>query len=97
MALEDYREYTEVDPNHHISVSKNHIDFNCRNDETAYVYKDKGVNHFGDFTHLLQIKANSFGLYSFGCVWALANDLENCWGFESKALTALSLRFFSWT
>ena len=51
MAFENFTEYTEVDPNARISVTKTRVTWTAiTRQEEAYVYIDKGVDYFaGNF------------------------------------------------
>lgn len=80
MTLEDFTTYTEVDPNNHISVaSSTHVDVNVINEgEDAYLYDDKGVDHFEDFVHNIDIKAVTHqSTTGEGCCWVLANIVDD--------------------
>jgi hypothetical protein len=91
--LEDFIEYTEVDPNTHISKTANHIDFDAYNDEDAYLYYDFGANHFGDFKQEITFKCVTDPVPEphvgypemFGVIlgfWALTNDLDDLLALE---------------
>jgi len=77
MATEDLTTYTEVDPNNKITVTSDRSEFDTlRRNEDAYVYDDKGVDHFnGNFEHLFEIYMSS----SNGIVvmWGMANIVED--------------------
>jgi hypothetical protein len=80
--LEDFTTYTEVDENGEITVAANTITmagtFQPKT-EFAYVYDDKGVNHFsGDFTHRLKVNATTLGLGASTSVYSLANAIGDC-------------------
>jgi hypothetical protein len=83
MPLEDFSTYTEVDPNTRITVTATRITgTSLTRPESAYVYDDKGANHFtGDFEHFIesyQTLATNFGAQH---IWALFNnigDREDC-------------------
>ena len=89
---ENYTTYTEVDPNNHISVANStHIDFQDYNDDSAYIYIDKGSGHFIDFTHLVTVKPVSGQNLHTGYFWVLSNDLNDFWSLkttEKKAIGA---------
>ena len=91
MSFEDFTTYVEVDPNAHISVATNVITFTglARN-ESAYVYKDAGVDHFnGDFTHLIDaIYTSVTGTDVLGN-WALGNDIGELFLLHSAGKNAL--------
>lgn len=76
MALEDFTTYEEVDTvNDRIQKTANHIDFvSSRNAEETYLYKDYGVDHFGDFTHKVDEKQTAGSWV--GHVWGLANGVD---------------------
>lgn len=76
--LEDFTTYTEVDPNGHITVYANRVEWTgLVRGEKAYVYKDKGVNHFdGDFEHLLEIEIAASDDQGISSPWVLANTVE---------------------
>lgn len=89
MATEVFTGYTEVDPNSKITITAPKIAVAAlATADTAYVYKDKGVDHFsGDFEHLLEV----YGVAANDDVaklWALANDIG-----ASAALIAASKNF----
>jgi len=81
LGVEDLSTYTIVDPNNRITVTKNLIDVNAiRRDEDAYVYKDKGVNHFTNFEHKVDVRSPT-SLGSYGCllVWGISNVIDDAY------------------
>jgi hypothetical protein len=75
---EDFTTYTEEDPNNRISTTSTRATFTgiARN-EDAWLYIDKGVNHFdGDFEHLFQAKNESNSGPGICGIWSLTNDLD---------------------
>lgn len=88
-SYEDFTTYTEVDPNSHIEKTANHIDFNAYENEDAYVYKDKGADHFMDFEHLVDVKDTHINDAVAGGVWAVSNDIDDMVGLETTGKTAL--------
>ena len=78
---EDFTSYTEVEPDDRIQKTANHIDFYCRRDEDAYLYKDFGVGHFSDFEHLIDFRTTDMvtNFQMFG-LWDLANEVDNQYG-----------------
>ena len=74
MGYEDYENYTEVDPNSHITRTQRRVSFSgLTRPESAYVYKDKGAGHFsGDFDHKLDTRVTSSVVYSYAFIWVLA-------------------------
>lgn len=78
MVLEDFTGYVEEDPNSHIEKTAHHIDHDAYSNEDAWVYKDKGVDHFTDFKHDVEIKASApTGLWRAGLVWGLSNAVQD--------------------
>lgn len=75
MANEDFTTYTETDPNSHISKTSSKVTWTgLSNDEDAYVYKDKDVDHFnGDFVHQFEIEFSGVSGTPIGVHWAVAN------------------------
>jgi len=103
MASEDFDNYTEVDPtgagksSGHIQwgdPDDNHIDFTPACNEDAYLYLDKGANHFGDFTHLVTVQLNSVSdNFGRGIVYSLTVDTVDDWyGLISNNKTAIGIR-----
>ena len=91
MSFEDFTTYVEVDPNAHISVATNVITFTglARN-ESAYVYKDAGVDHFnGDFTHLVDAIYTSVSGTDVLGNWALGNDIGDVFFLQGAGKNAL--------
>lgn len=77
MVYEDFEaDYTEVDTgNDRIQRTTTHIDFvSSRNAEETYVYRNKGIDHFGDFVHKVDARLVS-GTWC-GCVWGLSNAID---------------------
>ena len=92
---EDFTTYTEVDPNNHIEKTANHVDFLGKMDEDAYLYDDKGIGHFGNFEHLIDVKPISVTIpYNyFKCSpYALTNDLDDLKGLLDASKTVIFLR-----
>jgi hypothetical protein len=89
--VEDFSGYTETDPNSEITVTSTKITgTNFRRPQSAYVYKDKGADHFNaDFEHFLTayLASISTGNASF---WILSNYVGNA--VNQKANTNAHLR-----
>ena len=66
MTYEDFTTYTEVDPNNHLDKTAYHVDHKGYRNEDCYLYKDYGTDHFGDFTHLVDIKVVTQGNTYYG-------------------------------
>jgi hypothetical protein len=73
--IEDFTEYTEEDPNTRITVDLNTITFTgIDRQETAYVYKDKGIDHFNeDFEILFEAQVGVITSYGIVGTVYLAN------------------------
>ncbi|GAH55610.1 unnamed protein product, partial [marine sediment metagenome] len=78
MAIEDFTDYAEEDPNTDITKTASRITTDTmRRDVSAYVYKDKGSGHFsGNFEHKVDVRLTAAGT-NYGTVihWALANSI----------------------
>jgi hypothetical protein len=78
--FENFLAYTEVDPNDRYSVTSNKVDVTAlTRDETAYVYRDAGVDFFdGDFTQRFEAYVSSLTTVSgTAYVCAKTNDLDD--------------------
>ena len=77
MAVENFTNYTEEDPGDDITVTTNKVEFTTLpRSARAYVYDDKGVDHFdGDFEHLLTINTTAEDNYSTSLYWCLFNSI----------------------
>ena len=79
MALEDFTTYTEVDPLNRFTVTSHNIDvFDLSKSEDAYVYSDKGVDHFdGDYEHLEDAIIHNTTSHRSECgLWGLSNVVD---------------------
>ena len=93
MAIEDLTTYTEVDPNGHITVDANTSTFtDLPRNEDAYVYKDKGVDHFnGDFEHLSEIYSSAGTASGMVYINVLANLVDDAKGIYAGGGDMLTL------
>lgn len=75
MAVENFLTYLENDPNTKITVTSNKIDVeNEAWNAESYVRGDKGVGHFGDFEHLVDVYIDSgMGANVWTGGWAMSN------------------------
>lgn len=82
--IEDFTTYTEVDPNSDFTITSSKIAVDgLRRDAAAYVYKDMGSGHFGDFEHLLKItKSASFEDFAVLGWWGLSNVATTFYGMD---------------
>jgi len=102
MALEDYTTYTEVDPtglggeSGHIQFTANHIDATIGRNEDAWLVKDFEADHFGDFEHKLNVKADDATDWAMTVAWMLSDEVEDFYTLWTgdKKLLALVLRTF---
>lgn len=81
MAKEDFTTYTEVDDTANLITvaSSTHIDFTGRRHTVkvnGYLYKDYGLDYFGDFKHNIDVKwVSDTGLNSeFATCWLVSKD-----------------------
>ena len=88
---EDFTTYTEQDPNDRLSITANTITVTgLTRNEDAYVYDDKGADHFGaTFEHLLDTQcSSSTEPYAASVCWAVSNlvdDAQYWWANQSQA------------
>jgi hypothetical protein len=95
MTVEDFTTYTKVDANNHIGlVGTNHVDFQDYRNEDAYLYKDKGTEHFTDFTHLLDGRINSHSGNNLAYIWMLSNDVDDVKGLSDAHKNFIIVRFY---
>jgi|GEM_PF-1428486 len=87
MAVEDFTTYTEVDPNSHITVTASRVAYaGLSTSEDAYVYKDKGVDHFaGDYEHLATVLIDAVTGDGLVFNWVLANLINDMKGIADAA------------
>ena len=94
-AYEDFNDYVETDPNNHINIaSATHIDFDCYRNEDAYLYADKGIDHFTTFEHKIDAKiAESATDQDTFIPYVLANGIDDIRGFELSSIPYIAVRF----
>lgn len=98
MGVEDFSvDYTKVDPagNGDITVTSTRATATVLNrNEDAYLYRDKGVNHFdGDFEHLITGKATLMDVSCLVSIWGLYNVLDDHKGVEDASEDGLTVFF----
>jgi hypothetical protein len=93
---EDFTTYTEVDPNSHISLTgKYHIGAVMYRNEDARLYKDKGVGHFSNFTHLVDAKITAASASGgIGPCWGLTNEIDDYQALYLNNKTCIFIFFF---
>jgi len=94
LTVEDFTSYTEVDPNSHLSKTAYHVDHKGYRNEDCYLYKDKGAEHFGNFTHLIDLKPMGHGGTYYGCsyFWMLSKDtVDDFKGLVNASKTAFAV------
>lgn len=92
--MENFTTYVRVDPNNHIElVGTNHIDFAAYCNEVTYLYKDKGVDHFGsNWEHKIDFEAaRSILLDGSGSIWLVANDIDGARELKNAGKTLLDV------
>lgn len=77
MVYEDFTTFTEFDEGGDVTVDSatkvSWVSLLSRS-ETAYLYKDKGIDHFdGDFTHKFELQFSNAGDNSWTAHWMLSN------------------------
>jgi len=98
MTYEDFTTYTEVDPNNHITIGPaTHVEAKTYQNETAYLYKDKGANHFADFTHYVDVQFLDESGLGWTYPWALMNTIENIKACKDNHHNAIYLRLYGYT
>lgn len=76
--FEVFTVYTEVDiVADRIQFTVNRIDLTPDRDETVHLHRDKGADHFGDFTHTLDVRGTYPSVNGIVFVWGLANDVAD--------------------
>lgn len=96
MANEDFTTYTEVDPSGTIERTPSTITVaNFKRTEDAYVYDDKGVDHFdGDFEHLIDCEMTSrSGDWGSFFPWSISNIIDDIKGIQDASGDVLALYF----
>lgn len=75
MVFEDFTTYLETDPNNGLSVTTNRVTANnILSEDKAYVIKNYGTEHFGDFEHLVTIFGNSTtSPFLYAGLWGLTD------------------------
>lgn len=95
---EDFTTYTEEDPNNHITVAENHIDHYAVGNEDAYLYDDKGVDHFTDFEHLVDFYIDEvYQQWAYGWVWTLSNAVDDIKGLIDANEDLLMVEIGMWS
>jgi len=92
MAYEVITTFTEVDPGNDFvqTATKNDVT-TLKASLKSYVYKDYGVDNFGDFRHFLEAKITQDGGNTKCGIWALSNDI----GSSTDYTNGLELSFYN--
>ncbi len=94
MAVEDFGNFTEVDPNSRITKTTRRVtwaDWN-RNDD-ALVYKDFGVDYFnGNFVFLCTLRLTVLDSGFFGAILTLANTIDILQDMDIASAPFLTIR-----
>ena len=90
--LLDYLSFVEEDPNTHLAVASQHLTFEAYLNEDCYLYKDFGVNFFGDFEHKVDIKGTGVDAYEMGYFYLLANAIDDAKGLNDANETFIAVR-----
>lgn len=94
MTYENFLDYTEEDPNNHIAYTAYHIDSTVKRNEDAYLYDDKGVDHFTDFTHTIDVKGQDPYASAWCAFWVLSNGVDDITGLRNADITHIALNFY---
>ncbi|GAH90054.1 unnamed protein product [marine sediment metagenome] len=95
MTLEDFTTYTEVDTaNNRIQRTHHHVDHAATRNESTYLYKDYGVEHFSDFKHYVAVRSDFAAVNGRGTVWMVANDVDDVLRLSSEGKTFLQIRLY---
>ncbi len=80
--MADFTTFTEVDPSNHYTVTAPKVAFaGITENEEAYVYKDKGINHFdGDFSHLFDVEITSVSGNLAYIFYAVSEAVDDAYG-----------------
>lgn len=91
--IEDFETYTSVDPDSAITVIASKVSWSdLKRGAEAYVYKDKGIDHFdGDFEHLLTSRFISADARGAGNLWVMANTIDSYVGMHGNDADAFFL------
>jgi len=88
-------DYTEVDTeDDRIQRSTVNIDHLATRNETTYVYRDFGVDYFGNWTHDVDARSDFRENDGLGVVWMVANDLGDYRSLYLAGKTLLIVRFY---
>jgi len=97
---EDYTGYTKLDTGSKFSVGASSITVtNLPSNEDAYVYKDKGADHFDGFSHNFDFQPTALsGSTSKVFPWIIANAVDDGWGISvsgSQGIGAVFINSFN--
>jgi len=91
---ENFSNYTEVDPNGHITYNDTHIVSNLTRPEVAYLYDDKGVGYFTDFTHRIEANATWGSDWGHNTIWMVADAINCTDALKSSDETGIYVYFY---
>lgn len=76
MALQDFRTWTETDPDGELTVTANKIEVDDTNlDGDNRVYKDGGVGHYNiPLTHQFELTVTAWSDVMYQIIWALSDS-----------------------
>jgi len=97
--LENYNNYTEVDPGDDITVATNTLSItqlDTRNTD-SYVYDDKGIGHFsGDFEHRFELDRGSSSDIAWTSIWTLSNSVDDIKGLADAGEDFVTLTLYDY-
>ena len=95
MATENLLDFTKVDPNSRMTLAPNQVVSELFRDESAYLYDDKGADHFdGDFEHRFECELVSLGSNSANpsvVIAGLANALDDWYNLREDGEDGIGL------
>jgi len=77
MTVENFSTYTKVDPNNHMTVTASRVTHQSYQNEDSYIYKDFGVDYFGDFVHSIDFRITAADDTKTRTIWQLANAIDD--------------------
>lgn len=96
MVLQDFSTYTELDPNSRITITNSKVSrAGLSRGETAYVYKDFGVDYFnGSFEQRFNIQLTSYNAGGLTVFWQMTSDVNNFKWLSDNTKSNLALYTF---
>lgn len=74
-----------------------HLDHLASDDDEARYHFDFGAEHFGDFTHRIQVQGGYVDVLAHGFPWVLSNDVDDVKGLHDTSKTYLHIMLYAIT